>query len=1241
MATRRRFLKTALIASAGCSLPKLALANEPGTIAANVSRLGAAFSGDEAPLSEGAPGVPTPSLTRGVGVYPGLPQQDFGPSIRLDPAAPYRNLALLRAAYHSSSYDYNLTAQLVTDGIVDTITPRWIVAVTDGEILRKENREIFTDHFRAALHPLSGATPTVELHLMGGGDALAIDRLEVFVVVPEGVPVGDLTFTASTSEDGHTWQAFPTVHGSAPLPPENYPPDLARGSHLLNVALPLVAAANKRFYRVDFGIVQKKNEAAAPPFLSWRCGQVAFYNGATRVNVGGPYSFTSAWKSAGLDEEWIYVDLGSRFPFDNIKLHWIARAAEGKLQISDDAHQWTDLQPLPSNGGSVDDIRLASAAQARYVRVLMTRPTSPNGYMLSEMEIFGHGGFLSQPKPMPAATPDGRLAIAGGAWRLQRIPQAGPGSHAPATADIPSGEQVSTPGYGDADWIVATVPATTLTSYLNIGAIPDPNFGQNQLYISDSYFYADFWYRTEFQLPDLAVDTAHDRVQMLNFDGINWKAEVYLNGAPLGRIEGGFTRGRFDVTGKLVPGANALAVRIVRNDTPGSCKQKTLESPGNNGGALGADNPTFHASIGWDWIPTIRGRNTGIWSDVYLAATGAVTLEDPLVTSTLPLPATSRADVALELIAVNHTGKPVTGTLRGSFGSVHFEQRVTVPASTRQTIRFSPETHPQLRLENPELWWPVGYGEPHLYDVSLRMEGADGALQHSLEFKAGIRQFTYDEAGGALHIFVNGRRFIPRGGNWGFGESMLRFRAREFDIAVRYHRDMHFTMIRNWVGQIGDESFYEACDKYGLVVWQDFWLANPWDGPVPENDALFLANGRDFVARMRRHASIGLYCGRNEWFPPAALEAGIETLLADLHPGIKYIGSSADGPVSGHGPYHALSVPNYFRLADKKLHSEIGAPSIPPIESVRSMMPEAALWPMSLDWGLHDYTRAGAQGATTFNALVVDSYGGATDVDDWVALGEMVSYEAYRAMFEAQSRYRQGLLLWMSHPCWPSFVWQTYDWYFAPTAAYFGCKLGSEPLHIQWNSFRETIEVVNYSAGDVRGLIATAEVFNMDGKRMLQSSVPLDSAEDSTQTPMRLVYPAGLSSLHFLRLTLTQNGEVRSRNVYMRGREQADFRALRTLGKAQVRTSTEASQRDGRWIVATQLENTSPIPAVFARLKAVREAGGDRILPAIFSENYITLMPNETRTVHIELSAADARGQRPKVVLEGLNIASV
>ena len=1222
-ATRRKFLKTGLIAGAGMTMPGMAFAGtKPTTSAESTAVPEAVLTG--APETSG-----TPSFTRGIGVYPGAPGEDFSPTLVLNSSSPYRNLALLRPAFGSSSYDYNLTAQLITDGITDTTLPTWISTVVDGEILPKYEREQLVNHFPESGSYLSGSNPSVELHLGGGTAVPQIDRVELFVAIPQGVDLGTLLFTVSASDDGHLWSKVGTGTATTPLPPENYPPDLVRGQTLLAPSLAFDQPRTSRFYRVDFGTAE--NPSGTGPgnasAVRWFLGQVAFYHGQERVQIGGPYSFTSAWKSAGLDEEWVYVDLGARFSFDNIKLHWIARAAEGKLQVSDDAQSWRDLQPLPTDAsGPTDDLHVS--AEARYVRLLMTRPATADGYILSEMEVFGHGGFTAQPKAAPAPRPDGRLDLAGGRWKLQR---------ASSEAAAETGESLSAPGFGDDKWLIATVPGTVLTSYLNVDAIPDPNFGQNQLQISDSYFYSDFWYRTEFTPPA----TKAERITMLNLDGINWKADVYLNGAKLGRIDGGFIRGRFDVTGKLQPGKpNALAIRILKNATPGSCKQKTYESTGKNGGALGADNPTFHSSIGWDWIPTIRGRNTGIWSDVYLTTTGAVTLEDPLVTSMLPLPDTSHADVSLEVFAVNHTPKPVSGTLRGRFGTIEFEQHVSLAASERQAIKLSPATHHQLHIEKPELWWPAGYGEPHLYDVELRFEGKGGDVHHRKAFKAGVRHMTYNEDGGDLRIFVNGRRLIAKGGNWGFGESMLRYRAREYDAAVRYHREMNFNMIRDWVGQIGDEAFYEACDRHGVLVWQDFWLANPWDGPIPDDNAMFLANSRDYIARIRSHASIGIYCGRNEWYPPAALDKGIKALLAELHPGIHYIGSSADGPVSGHGPYHALSAPNYFRTADKKLHSEIGSPAIPPIESIRAMMPEAAIWPQGLDWGLHDFTLQGAQGGTAFRTLVTESYGGATNGADWIALAQFVTYEAYRAMFEAQSVHRMGVLLWMSHPCWPSFVWQTYDFYFEPTSAYFGSKKGSEPLHIQWNSYTETIEVVNYSAGNQSDLTAEVEILNMDGASMGKKTTPVQSNEDSTSSAIKMEYPSGLTPVHFLRLTLTQNGAVRSTNFYLRGVEQGDLRAIRTLRKAAVQATTTMEQRGERWFLTTTLRNTSSWPALLVRAKAVRDTTGDRILPAIYDDNYIALMPNETRIIKTELHQADTRGEKPRVVVEGFNVAS-
>ncbi len=820
---------------------------------------------------------------------------------------------------------------------------------------------------------------------------------------------------------------------------------------------------------------------------------------------------------------------------------------------------------------------------------------------------------------------NGALNLSGGNWRLQR-----------SNLVTGAGEALSKPGYKADDWIIATVPGTALTSYFNVGAIPDPNFSHNQLFISDSYFYSDFWYRTEFTAPPVAPG----EIAWLNFDGINWKADVFLNGEKLGRIEGGFMRGRFNVTGKLLPGAvNALAVSVEKNATPGSCKQKTLENVGKNGGALGADDPTYHGSIGWDWIPTIRGRNTGIWADVYVTVTGAVTIENPFIDTTLPLRDNSRANLSVEVDLVNHSAKPVSGTLRGQIGDVKFEQRVTIDASATRNVKLDPSTHPALRLQKPELWWPVGYGDPHLYDVELSFESTPQKVLDKKAFKVGVRQFTYNEDGDALRIFINGRRFVPRGGNWGFSESMLRYRAREYDASVRYHREMNFTMIRNWVGQIGELAFYDACDKYGVVVWQDFWLANPWDGPIPNDNDLFMSNVKDLILKIRNHASIGLYCGRNEWFPPAPLDAGIRKDLAELHPGIHYIGSSADKVVSGHGPYQALTPDTYFRITDPKFHSEMGMPNIPSLESVKLIMPESAMWPQSLDWGIHDFCLDGAQGGASFRSIIDEGYGGADSAEEWISLAQFVNYEGYRAMFEAQSKYRMGLLLWMSHPCWPSFVWQTYDYYLEPNSAYFACKKASEPLHIQWNRLTDTIEVMNFSGGNNTGLSAKIEVLNINGSKLSTKTVSVDSPEDSTTAVMKMEYPTGLSPVHFIRLTLSREGSAISSNTYLRGVNEGDYRAIRALPKAKIEATTTAEQKGDLWLLTTEVRNTSAYPSLMTRLIAVREKSGDRILPAVYSDNYLTLMPGERQTIQTELRNADTRAEKPKIFVEGFNVA--
>ncbi|HWB83683.1 MAG TPA: discoidin domain-containing protein [Bryobacteraceae bacterium] len=1139
----------------------------------------------------------------GVGVYPGNPAENFAPLMRVDQS--YRNLALRRAAYASSSYDYNLTAQLVTDGIKSSALPRWVSTATSEQgKLPKEDRERFLDGDWVTGVDLRGPSGWVELELGGGDRPPEVDRIGIEARVRAAAEQPESwTCTISGSLDGRTWKELGRAAGMAHLGGD------------IRTSVSLNAPSRSRFYRVTF---------EDPRARTWSVGEVKLFDRDEPVHAGGPYNFTSAWRSAGTGHEWVYVDLGAICSFDRLMLYWIRRPAEGSIDVSDDATVWRTIEALPSAGGSNSEIKLPRAVRARYVRVSMTRAESEDGYILSEMEVYGRGGPRPHPKTAPAIRSDGRLDLAGGAWRVERASE--------VEAD---GKAISTPGFRDGNWLVATVPGTVLTSYLNAGAIPDPNYADNQLMISDSFFYSDFWYRDEFVAPR-AVGGRF----WLNFDGINWKADVFLNGHEVGRIDGAFTRGKFDVTGLVRAGErNAIAVRIEKNATPGSVKEKTFQRPDTNGGALGADNPTFQASGGWDWIPTIRGREAGIWNDVYLTSSGPVTLEDPFVRTALPLPDTTHADVTIQVSLRNHESQPVNGILRGRFGGARFEAPITLPAGAAATVTLDPSTQPSLRLQNPKLWWPAGYGKANLYNVELQFVTENRTVSDETSFAAGVRQFTYTEQDGTLRIWINGRRFVPRGGNWGFSESMLRYRQREYDIAVHYHRDMNFNMIRNWVGQTADDAFYRACDRYGIVVWQDFWLANPWDGPDPADDSMFLRNARDLVLRIRNHASVDLYCGRNEGYPPEVLDAGIRTMLAELDPGAHYIPNSADGVVSGHGPYHAMPAKYYFeQRATTKLHSEMGMPNIVTMDSLRLMMPESAMWPQGRMWGLHDFTLAGAQDGAAYRQRIEDSYGTAGSAAEWLWLAQFENYEGYRAMFEAQSRNRMGLLIWMSHPAWPSFVWQTYDYYFDPTAAYFGCKKASEPLHIQWNPVSDKVEVVNYSAGNQRGMTARVQILNLDGAVKWQASMMLDSADDSTMPCIQIEYPVDLTPVHFLRLELTRGNAIISENFYWRGLKEGDYRALRELPMVALESSTTVQRHGGHWMLTTELSNPSKFPALMVRLKVVREKSGDRILPAFYSDNYVALMPGKHRTLTTEVENADTRGERPRIEVEGFNV---
>ena len=1187
----------------------------------------------------------TDGKTRGIGRYPGNPAESFAPEMAVDNA--YRNVALHRTVRTSSQYDYNLTPQLLTDGIVATTQPQYLTATTNTSTLPRREREWGIDGNEYTCNNLMGEHAWLDYrwHSM----KLKADRVKIFCTVafrPEAATKG---YEVSVTTNGGTTRTLAQQRGTD-LPGKesqqkvSSDPNKQTGTgdlpqRIVELDLPLGKGGAVEFDNLRFAF----SMAGA---AYWTVTELKFFCGGAAVTDLQPSrEFTSAWMSDGGKAQWAYVDLGAVAEIDNVRLHWIEKALAGRVDVATAMGSWHTVAQLPGGKALADNLKFP-AVKARYVRVLMNRPTASGRYIMSEMEVMGRGGLVARPHAVGGTDSRGRYLLNGGAWQLARASQVGA-----------KGEEVATKAFNADGWIAATVPGTALMSYVNIGALPDPALADNWNNASESFFNSNFWYRTTFRVPS----EMKGRHIFLNFDGINWKANVFLNGKKVSRIEGAFTRSQTDITPLLdLSGDNVLAVEIVKNAHPGSVKEKYRRNTDFNGGILGYDNPTFHATIGWDWITTVRGRDIGIWNDVALTAAADVSLADPLVTTQLALPDTT-ATMTPSVVVRNNEQHNVTGTLRGWIGDIRFERKVTLAPGLERQFAFSPDDFAQLRSRNMRLWWPNGYGEPYLYDAGFEFV-ADGAEASAAEasaatapadrisFKAGIRQMTYRDADTRLTLYVNGRRFIPLGGNWGFSEQNLLYRGREYDVAVRYHRDMNFNMIRNWVGMIGDEEFYEACDKYGIMVWQDFWLANPCDGPDPSDEAMFLANARDYTLRMRQHPSIGIYCGRNEGYPPATIDKALREYVATLNPGLGYISSSADDGVSGHGPYWACTPKFYFEHQTGKLHSERGMPNVMTFEGLSRTLDPSALWPQGDAWGAHDYCMEGAQRGATFNAIIDKAFGAPADAASFAALAQWENYEGYRAMYESGAKDRMGLLIWMSHACWPSMTWMCYDYYFEPTAAFFGCKKACEPLHIQWNASTRNPEVVNLMAGDRKGLTARLEVLNAHGRVVKEAAAAVDSRDDST-TELPSLHVAdtfdGLASgdsranagtVFFVRLTLTAaDGQVLSTNFYVDSNEKGNLRELRnlrSLGTADLKVSVKATGKATSRAVT--LTNASEEPAMMLRLNLLDGDGG-QVLPVSYADNYFHLMPGESRTVTVEWSDADTRLGAKAVAVSAFN----
>lgn len=841
-------------------------------------------------------------------------------------------------------------------------------------------------------------------------------------------------------------------------------------------------------------------------------------------------------------------------------------------------------------------------------------------------------------------------------------------------------------------WYRATVPGTVLTSLVNEGIYPDPYFGLNNLQIPDTLCRTDWWYRTEFTFP---YEIPENDFLQLTFNGINYRAEVWLNQHFLGNINGAFTRGIFDITSVAHKNEkNILAVRIIPPANPGiPQEQSRIAGQGPNGGALCLDGPTFISSEGWDWMPGIRDRNIGIWQDVIISRHGAVTAENIQIIPDIPLPDTTRAELKIKLQLVNHTPQKQTAKIDVTIDNINLTGNYIIEPNEHKELALTAVEFPQLNIANPHLWWPNGYGEQNLYTAQVTTTDTHG-IKSTKKIRFGIRELEYEfaintpkdgikiiklnpllaYANGTeifdrlnrkaydtevqvptlncqlpypgitlstsespyMVILVNGQKIFCKGGNWGMDDAMKRVDKERLRPYFELQKGQNFNMIRNWTGESTQESFYELCDEYGLLVFNDFWMSTEGFNLAPLDHTLFRKNVEETVLRYRNHPSIALWCPRNEGFAPTDLEASITQILAQ-HDGTRYyIGNSRWLNTTNSGPWDFLTDEQYFKIA-KGFSSEVGTVSVPTYRSLQKMMDKEDEWPIGDVWCYHDWHNTKWPNFNLFEEYMDKNYGKSTHAKMFCDLSQIQNFDSYRAIFEGwNSRLwnnTSGILLWMSHPAWPSTVWQTYTWDYETTGAYYGCRKACEPLHIQYNPLSRQAEVINATGQDYKNITIKYNLYTLTGDLIISGNRNIDIQPNCAKGYFKIPHVDKTHELYLLRLVLQQGKKILSQNDYwLNSSNERSRRGLLQIPQAEIKI-LKRKQKGNRY--EFEVQNSSDNLAFGIRFALKDQNSQQYILPAIFSDGYFTLLPNEKRTISIN------RKIKPHetILIEGINIA--
>jgi len=835
-------------------------------------------------------------------------------------------------------------------------------------------------------------------------------------------------------------------------------------------------------------------------------------------------------------------------------------------------------------------------------------------------------------------------SVVGDGWAIQAASKAG------------AAEALATSGFDAAGWVKAQVPCTVLGALVDAGVYKDPFFGRNLESIAAEPFQEAWWYRTEFQVTP-AQKHQHTRLLL---DGVNYRAEVWLNGRRIAgrdQIYGTFRTFDLDVTEQLQVGANALAIQV----TP----------PAKGDFSMGFV----------DWNPEPPDRNMGLFREVKLRRSGDVSLENTFVRSDVNLQTLQEASLTITADLVNHGFREVAGEVTGEIGAIRFKVPYRLGPHETKPLTFAPDTQPGLRIRHPRLWWPVNLGEPSLYTLKLAArEGRTTSDAVSTTF--GIRQVgTYLNEQGHRGFIVNGRKVLIRGGGW-VDDLFLREDAKNLEAQFRHIRHLNLNTVRLEGFWGSSQKLYELADRMGLLVmvgvscqweWVEY-LGTPQDDETygsaksPAEIQLVAAYLRDQVRWLRNHPSILVWVLGSDKLPWPAAETQYAADLKTLDPTRPYLGatktwtSTISGPtgVKMLGPYDYVT-PNYWyedttRGGAYGFNAETGpGPQIPPLSSLKQMLPTNDLWPPNKTWEFHC-------GRHEFNTLdrylnaFNRRYGPATSVEAFAFKAQAANFEAMQAMFEAfgvNQPKATGVVQWMLNASWPKLYWQLYDHSLTPNGAYYGARKANQPKNVVYNRATHEVHVVNDTREPLKQATVTVRVFDAQSAKVFEKHVPVSCAPGASVAVLNLrdVLPA--SAIWFLDLHLKAKGTEVADNFYWLSTKPdvlddskatwfmtpnasfADLTGLNTLPMAQVKVASRFGKGEG----TITLTNTGDKLAFFLELGLVRQTSKARVGSALWEDNDVSIPPHASRVLRVHFDPADLQGQAPHLTLTGWNTA--